>query len=107
MEKLDNNNNERKIKKSELPPIRTTRSRRMKKLINPIVYFDCHLCGRSDYQEKTTREHYKNKHNLDLGQAPLPKSIKDLIHKCSICGLIFRLKQELEVHKSIAHVDQR
>ena len=116
---LDINNNEEKKEKPRLPKRLTRKSKKSnrEKLINPIKYFDCILCTRSDYGEKSLRVHYKNRHKLDFGQAPLPKNTVELTNfkkdlkklytnKCYICFSSFKSKELLRLHKSL-HVDSR
>jgi len=57
----------------------TTRRERHHKgssLVNPIQHFDCQLkgCKKGYYKDQELRKHYMDKHGLNLGQDPLPKS---------------------------------
>ena len=76
------NRNEKEGNVKEKPPSpRLTRSARKSggSLVNPIKYFDCLLCEKSEYNENRLANHYKKTHkiNVDLGQK-LPKTHEEL-----------------------------
>ena len=82
------NENEKEGRVEEKPPSpRLTRSARKSggSLVNPIKYFDCLLCEKSEYNENRLANHYKKTHkiNVDMGQK-LPQTheeLKNLINR--------------------------
>ncbi len=84
-------------------------------LVNPIKYFDCLLCSRSEYDESTLRAHYWKNHKLNFGVAPLPTSREQIDNHqvddqesttCYICGHECDSIEELVKHKS-KHVNPK
>ena len=76
------NENEKEGYVKEKPPSpRLTRSARKSggSLVNPIKYFDCLLCEKSEYNENRLANHYKKTHkiNVDMGQK-LPQTHEEL-----------------------------
>ena len=88
------------------PPV-TTRRRRLLKgsaLTNPFKYPNCLLCKGGFYREAELRAHYKRRHSLDFGEAPLPTSDIQIVclekdrqtsNRCSICKAQFKTLQEV------------
>ena len=82
------NKDEKEGNAKEKPPSpRLTRSARKYggSLVNPIKYFDCLLCEKSEYNENRLANHYKKTHkiNVDMGQK-LPQTheeLKNLINR--------------------------
>ena len=82
------NKDEKEGNGKEKPPSpRLTRSARKSggSLVNPIKYFDCLLCEKSEYNENRLANHYKKTHkiNVDMGQK-LPQTheeLKNLINR--------------------------
>ena len=77
---------------------------RGQKLVNPIKYHMCLICGPKhlDYTKKKLLEHYNNSHMANFSLETMPKSLR----KCSICGQAFLTEELLLRHKSF-HVDPR
>ena len=76
------NENDAEGKLKEKPPSpRLTRSARKSggSLVNPIKYFDCLLCEKSEYNENRLANHYRKTHKIkvDLGQK-LPQTHEEL-----------------------------
>ena len=88
-------------------PAVTTRRRRLLKgsaLANPFKYPNCLLCKGGFYKEAQLRAHYKKRHALDFGDAPLPTSDlqieclekdRQTSNRCNICKAQFNTVQEV------------
>ena len=88
-------------------PSVTTRRRRLLKgsaLTNPFKYPNCLLCKGGFYREAELRAHYKRRHSLDFGDAPLPTSDIQIVclekdrqtsNRCSICKAQFKTLGEV------------
>ena len=77
---------------------------RGQKLLNPIKYHMCLICGPKhlDYTKTKLLDHYNKGHMANFSLENMPKSLK----KCSICGEAFLTEELLLRHKS-CHVDPR
>ena len=77
---------------------------RRQKLINPIKYHMCLVCGPKhlDYTKADLLRHYETSHKVSFTLETMPKCLK----KCSICLQSFLTENLLLRHKSM-HVDPR
>nr|XP_040567253.1 zinc finger protein on ecdysone puffs-like [Lepeophtheirus salmonis] len=88
--------------------------------INPIQYFNCHLCPRSYYDQKTLQNHFETSHpqynfkeeeslihrRRNKREFPCKSQKEKLLEKCYVCFKRFD-PDKLFDHKVSAHIDPR